>query len=154
MEASLSNYLQIPLAEFRNKLLIKEMYGERYVWDIVRKRWIKLKQEEFIRQLFIHFLGGYFPLGRIAVEKNAGLKHKKRIDLAVLDHQLEMLLLIELKDPKTPISTEIIFQAGIYQHQLRANYLLISNGVEHLMWNTHHENGPSLIKEWPFQPLV
>jgi hypothetical protein len=152
-EGSLNNmsyFIDIPLTNYRDKISLKELNGARFIWDVVRKKWLKLKQEEFIRQLFIHFLLDFFPLGRIAVEKNAGLRDKKRFDIAVLDEKLNVFLLVELKEPLSPISIDVILQAGVYQQQLQANYLLVSNGQDHMIWNFENNKGPTLLTEWPF----
>jgi hypothetical protein len=145
-----SFFIDIPLNSYQHNIVIKELNGIKYIWDVVRKKWLKLKQEEFVRQIFIHFLSDFFPVGRIAVEKNAGLKQKKRIDIAVLDEKLNVFLLVELKEPLSPLSIDVILQAGVYQQQLQSKYLLISNGHEHVMWEFEKEKEPTLLTEWPF----
>jgi hypothetical protein len=156
-EASLNKEyprIALSLEQYAQGLRIEKKDGTPYLWDPIRRKWIRLQPEEFLRQLFISFLQNYFPLSRIAIEKNAGMKRKKRFDLMVYDQQLAPFLLIELKEASKALSPEVILQAGLYKEHFNPMYWLISNGHEHMLFQYHPESGQNTpYKEWPF-PLI
>ncbi len=122
----------------------KKEEGNALIFDIIRKRYVRLTPEEWVRQHVIHYLieeKGY-PKGLISVEKS--LKYNglmKRFDICVAKKSGEMILLVECKSPNVKISQETIKQAGIYQKTLGISYIFISNGLIHVYMNLNMETG-------------
>lgn len=109
--------------------------GNALIFDIIRKKYVRLTPEEWVRQHFIHFLIEDIgvPLGLIAVERSLvfnGLK--KRFDICVSDRNGVMKLLVECKAPNVKLSKETLMQAGTYQKVLNVNLVGISNGLQHI----------------------
>jgi len=137
----------------------KKEEGNTLIFDIIRKRYVRLTPEEWVRQHVIWFLieeKGY-PKGLISVEKS--LKYnglQKRFDVCVARQSGEMILLVECKSPNVKISQETIKQAGIYQKTLGINYIFISNGLVHVYMNLNNEtNVFEFIPELPhFSDLI
>lgn len=114
---------------------IKNANGNALIFDIIRKKYVSLTPEEWVRQHVIRFLieeKGYSP-GLIAVEKTVkynGLN--KRFDLYVANSDGSPKILIECKAPHIQLSEATLKQAGVYQTQLKANFVFITNGIQHL----------------------
>jgi hypothetical protein len=131
-------------------LSIKTEHNTKWVWDIVRKKWIQLTPEEYVRQALIHYFVAQmaYPIGLMAVEKQikyAGLI--KRYDLIVFNRDQEPWLLVECKAPEVNIDQKTLHQLLQYHSQLPCPYWLMSNGIEthcadaqdiqHIQWMNH-----------------
>lgn len=110
----------------------KKEEGNALIFDIIRKKYVRITPEEWVRQHVIWYLieeKGY-PKGLISVEKALiynGLP--KRFDICVADSRGNMVLLVECKSPNVKVTQETIKQAGIYQKTLGIEYIFISNGL-------------------------
>jgi hypothetical protein len=123
---------------------IKKEEGNALIFDIIRKKYVKLTPEEWVRQHVIRYLieEKAYPKGLISVEKS--LKYNgllKRFDVCLADGTGKMILLAECKSPNVKISQETIKQAGIYQKTLGIRYILLSNGLVHVFMSLNPETG-------------
>jgi hypothetical protein len=115
---------------------IKNINGNALIFDIVRKKYVALTPEEWVRQHVIRFLTdekGY-GIGLIAVEKS--LKYNqltKRFDIYVAGHDGNPFILVECKAPHIKITDATLQQAGIYQKELKARFVFITNGIQHIV---------------------
>lgn len=113
---------------------IKKIDGKDYIFDIIRKNWVKLTPEEWVRQHVIHFLirEKHCPASLMQIEK--GLKQhvgNKRTDIVVYDKNANPLIIVECKSYTVAITQTAIDQAAHYNINLNAPYLLVSNGINH-----------------------
>lgn len=104
--------------------------GKREVWDPLRKKYVSLTPEEWVRQQFIlHLIVTLkYPPAFIAVER--GIRYNglsKRIDLMVFDAQAKPFLLAEFKSPEVVISHNTLFQTSVYNHEIKAPYVVLDN---------------------------
>ena len=114
------------------QLKIREGEGRNEVWDVVRKKWVSLTPEEFVRQNAILFLSENmgFPVERMSVETQILVNgRKRRPDLVLYDRNFCVLLVAEFKSPEKPMSQLVLDQAAIYNLDLNPTYILVSNGV-------------------------
>tara|TARA_B100000683_G_scaffold117349_2_gene115407 strand:+ start:567 stop:1004 length:438 start_codon:yes stop_codon:yes gene_type:complete len=122
-------------------LKTKYVDNTKYVFDPIRKKYLILTPEESVRQTLLNYLvheHGY-TLSHISIEKKIlvnGLN--KRYDLVVYKDN-KPFILIECKAPKVKLTIETIEQACIYNFALKANYLLISNGIRNLLVEFNHD---------------
>lgn len=122
--------LNLPTYFFR----IKEDRGKKYIFDEIRRRFVLLTPEEWVRQHLVNFLVTQknFPLSLISVEKGfKNNRRKQRYDLLVFDRKGEPLMMIECKAPGIDINQHVFDQAGRYNNKYKAAYMLISNGMNH-----------------------
>jgi hypothetical protein len=110
-------------------------FGEvEEIWDEIRRRWVVLTPEEWVRQHAVRYLReqkGY-PAGRIAVER--GLKvngMQRRTDAVVYDAHGQPHMIVECKAPNVAISQSTFDQIARYNLTLRVPYLYVTNGHEH-----------------------
>ena len=105
-----------------------------YIYDVIRKKDIFLTPEEWVRQHFVQFLINEqkFPISLIAVEKEIMLNNlKKRFDILIFNNKGEHDIIVECKSPKVKISQATFDQIARYNLELKANFLIITNGLEH-----------------------
>ncbi len=125
--------LQFPKFEYKLKVENKQSF----IFDEVRKKWLILTPEEWVRQHLIHYLIEFkaFPRGLIQIEKQIDLNGtKKRFDVLVYNQLLEAVLLVECKAPQIPLSQSTLDQVLRYNLQVKAKYILITNGLHHFVY--------------------
>jgi hypothetical protein len=108
-----------------------------YVFDIVRKKYVRLTPEEYTRQhllnYLIHILG--YPKSLISVERKIGQSQRiNRPDLVVYNSQGLPLLLAECKAAHVPITPHVYYQLMRYNRQLQAPFAVITNGRYYGCW--------------------
>ncbi len=117
----------------RYNFKLKKVENRNYIFDIIRKKFIVLTPEEWVRQHLVHYLieqCGCKP-SLMAVEKGLivnGLQ--KRFDVLVYDNQGQPILLAECKAPEVKLSDATFLQAAVYNKQLKVSNLVITNGYE------------------------
>lgn len=103
----------------------------RYIFDIIRKKYVFLTPEEWVRQNLMHYLihqQGY-PKGLISVEKEIRVNElKKRYDMVVFDRNRQPWMLIECKEAEVPIADNVLQQLLRYHQVLQCPYWMLSNG--------------------------
>lgn len=121
---------------------LKKQGGQTYIFDFVRKKWLVLTPEEWVRQHLLNYLitEKKFPLSIISIEKELILNDlKKRYDVVVYDHQLKPRLIVECKAPYIALDKAVVSQALHYNLTIKAEFLMISNGVSDLVFNSKNE---------------
>ena len=114
-------------------LSIKEHNGRRYVLDILRRKYIALTPEEWVRQSFIRFVGEKknYPQALLANEISLSLGNKKfRADSVLYDKMLKPRMIIEYKAPKISITQRVFDQIFSYNILLSVPYIIVTNGIE------------------------
>lgn len=123
-------------------LEIKNIDGKYQIFDVIRKKYVALTPEEWVRQNFIHYLIKYhnYPKGLIKIE--GGLRYNKllkRSDLLVHDHSGSSYLLVECKSYDVSLDQKTIDQAAIYNKKLQAQFMMITNGLSHYCFTYDRE---------------
>ncbi len=132
--------LNLPPAEL--KLVQRE--GQTQVFDILRRRYIKLTPEEWVRQHFVHFLIHHkgYPEGLLANEVSLSLNSTtKRCDTVLYDQTAQPRMIVEYKAPHIELSQRVFDQISRYNIVLRVPYLIVSNGLQHYCCRIDYEGG-------------
>jgi len=129
---SLSDFptLNFPYYEFR----IMEEKGQLKIFDPVRKKYVALTPEEWVRQHLIHYLhkDKYYPLGLMMVEKE--FKYNtltKRADIVVCDREGNPLIIVECKSADVEITQDVFDQIMRYNLKMNVATVILSNGLKH-----------------------
>lgn len=112
---------------------VKEADGRRQIFDILRRKYVTLTPEEWVRQHFIHYLIGYkgYPAALLANEVPLQVGEKRvRADSVLYDRQLRPRLIIEYKAPTIALTQKVFDQITVYNLLLHVDYLIVSNGLE------------------------
>ncbi|AUC15580.1 restriction endonuclease subunit R [Tenacibaculum sp. SZ-18] len=115
-------------------LKIKNSEKHYLIFDEIRKKYIVLTPEEWVRQHYIHFLlkEKKYPISLIAVEKQFTVNNlKKRSDILIFSSSGTPDIIVECKAPKVKITQDTFDQIARYNLKLNANYLVVTNGLEH-----------------------
>ena len=109
----------------------EERNSERYIWDSLRRKWLLLTPEEWVRQHTIAWLIGSkgVPALRISQEYPVNINGQhQRADIVVIDDLAKPYLLVECKAPEIEIDNEVVMQAMRYNTIVQAQYILLTNG--------------------------
>ena len=138
--------VQYPEPQFR----MKNENGKKYIFDGIRKEWLLLTEEEWVRQNFVNYLVTElkYPSTVIALEKEIWLNDlKKRFDILVYNSQHKPWMLIECKEPNVNLGDEVLQQVLRYNISVPVEYIVITNGKTTVGWR--REGELSLLKQMP-----
>ena len=129
------------------------VHGKTEVLDVIRKKFIVLQPEEWVRQQFIGYLIQHknYPASLISIEKGLKINSlQKRFDAVVFNRNGTPLVLIEFKAPSIKLSEKTFSQIAAYNLKMRVKYLIISNGLTHYCCKMDYENGDfQFLKDIP-----
>ncbi|MEZ4803549.1 MAG: type I restriction enzyme HsdR N-terminal domain-containing protein [Gelidibacter sp.] len=131
--------LNFPPYEFR----FKNSENKISIFDSIRKRFVILQPEEWVRQHCVEFLWKekMYPKTLINVEKELLVKGlKKRYDIVVFNPNGSIHLIVECKAPNIGINQETFDQIARYNLSLNASYLMVTNGINHYYCQMDFEN--------------
>ncbi|MGN0310645.1 MAG: type I restriction enzyme HsdR N-terminal domain-containing protein [Bacteroides sp.] len=134
--------LLLNLPSFEVKIVIKE--GKRLIFDPIRKKYVALTPEEWVRQHFVHWLveeKGY-PSSLMANEVQIQLNAtRKRCDTVLYDKSFRARMIVEYKSPDVEITQQVFDQITRYNMVLKVEYLVVSNGLRHYCCRVDYEQG-------------
>ena len=113
---------------------VKQVNGKPYIFDIIRKKYVSLTPEEWVRQHFIHLLITQYKYPKSLFAIETGMQYNKlakRTDIMVLSTDGTPFLLVECKAPFVKIGEAALAQISRYNFTLRPSYLAATNGMSH-----------------------
>ena len=131
--------LNFPTYSFR----FKNSENKRLIFDGIRKKFVVLQPEEWVRQHCVEYLIQVknYPKSWINVEKELKINNlKKRYDIVVFNPDGSIHLVVECKAPTIPISQDTFDQIARYNLKLKATYLMVTNGINHYYCQMDFEN--------------
>lgn len=120
------------------------------IFDILRKKYIALTPEEWVRQHFVHFLVEHkgYPAALMANEIQLKVGEKTlRADSVLYSRDLKPRMIIEYKAPHIPITQKVFDQISIYNMLLHVDYLVVSNGLQHYICKMDYNDKKYLFLE-------
>ncbi|GGI57793.1 type I restriction enzyme HsdR N-terminal domain-containing protein [Winogradskyella haliclonae] len=141
--------LNFPKFDYR----FKSTENKVSIFDIIRKKFVVLQPEEWVRQHCVHYLISEknYPKSLINVEKELTINNlKKRYDIVIFNPDGSIFLIVECKAPKIKISQNTFDQIARYNLALNATYLMVTNGINHYYCQTDLEaEHYSFLKDIP-----
>lgn len=104
------------------------------IFDHVRKKFLVLTPEEWVRQNFLYFLirDRNYPASLISIEKGLKVNESfKRCDILIYNSFGKPVLLVECKSPTVKLTSETYHQAAMYNMTFKLPFLIVTNGVQH-----------------------
>ncbi len=148
--------LSLNLPSYEPKISIKE--GKRFIFDILRKKYIALTPEEWVRQNFVQYLINFkgFPKGLLANEVKISLNNTiKRCDTVLYSRDMNAKLIVEYKAPHIEITQAVFDQITRYNMVLKVEYLIISNGMNHYCCKIDYTNNSyTFLKDIPSYDML
>ncbi|MFH1121412.1 MAG: type I restriction enzyme HsdR N-terminal domain-containing protein [Bacteroidota bacterium] len=132
--------LNFPDYNFRTR----QQSGQVQIFDPVRKKFVSLTPEEWVRQHLIQYLASekQVPLHMMACERGLIVNRMpKRFDLVVFGLFGRPVLIAECKAPGVKLSEKVLFQIARYNLTLKVKHLLISNGLQHIIGKVNYNSG-------------
>lgn len=133
------------------KYKIKDEEGKEYIFDDIRKQWVRLTPEEWVRQNFLRYLLDVkkYPASLIAVEREIKLNDlSKRFDIVVFNKASAPWLLVECKSMEETLDEKVAMQVIRYNIAMPVDFLIITNG-EHVFGFEKRDGGLIEINELP-----
>ena len=124
--------------------------GHLTIFDVLRRKYVALTPEEWVRQHFVHYLIGHkgYPQTLMANEIQLAIGNKKlRCDSVLYDRSLNPRMIIEYKAPTVNITQKVFDQITVYNMLLHVDYLVVSNGIKHYCCQMDYDNQKYLFLE-------
>lgn len=134
--------LQLNLPPFEMRL--SGTPARRTIFDVLRRKYVKLTPEEWVRQHFVHFLVDHksYPKAYLANEIELSIGDKRlRCDTVLYGCDLKPRMIVEYKAPTVSITQRVFNQIVTYNRLLRVDYLIVSNGLTHYCLKVDYDNG-------------
>ena len=138
------NSIELAVLNFPEKyqFRLKKSEEVNYIFCPVRKKWLQLTPEEWVRQHVIQFLIQQKGFSKSAINSEVAVEingMKKRADLIVYQKE-KVFLIVECKAPEITISEKTFDQIARYNLELNADYLMVTNGLNHYYCQMDFEN--------------
>lgn len=130
--------LNFPSYDFR----IRDNGGTKEIFDSIRRQWVALTPEEWVRQHTAMWLqeSRNYPSSLMAVEKQIRVNGlQRRCDIICHDSSAQPLVIVECKSPDVEITQNLFDQAARYNLTVGAKYFLLTNGLRHFCCTMNHE---------------
>lgn len=104
------------------------------ILDPIRKKYIKLTPEEWVRQNFVQYLvqEGKYPPGLIGIEVMSPYNNlKKRVDILVHNRSGKPVMIVECKEPDVLLNDKVFDQIVTYNLGFKVPFLIVTNGMDH-----------------------
>ncbi|WP_405605632.1 type I restriction enzyme HsdR N-terminal domain-containing protein [Polaribacter sp. Asnod1-A03] len=131
--------LNLPSYNFK----LKSSENKTLIFDKLRKKYLVLTPEEWVRQHYVYFLIDQkkYPVSLIALEKQLTINNrKKRTDILVFNAEGKPDIIVECKAPSIKITQDTFDQIARYNLKLKANFLIVTNGFQHFYCKMDFEN--------------
>lgn len=144
--------LNLPTFEYK----IQEIEGKTCIFDIIRKKYVVLTPEEWVRQHYINFLITHQNYPKSLIKNESGLKYnqlKKRTDIVVYDREGKVFMIIECKSANEKLTQRVFEQLAIYNQTLQARYIAITNGLQNFICEMNYDTRKyEFLKDVPSYP--
>jgi hypothetical protein len=130
--------LNLPSYEIK----VSEQDGKRQIFDFLRRKYVALTPEEWVRQHFTHFLVEHkaFPKTLLANEVELRIGEKRlRCDTLLYTPQMRPRMIVEYKAPTIQLQQKTFDQISAYNLLLKVDYLIVSNGMQHYCCRMDYE---------------
>ncbi|MFC4873690.1 type I restriction enzyme HsdR N-terminal domain-containing protein [Negadavirga shengliensis] len=132
--------LNLPSFDFK----IHKEGGKLFIFDVLRKKFLSLTPEEWVRQHITRYLIEYLDYPKSLIVQERGLRYNellKRFDVLVMDRHTRPFLLIECKAPAIRLTQKTVEQVCLYNAKIGARYLGVTNGVQHICMRREEKEG-------------
>ena len=128
---AVNSFGDIPFAFPQYTLRYRQHQGQGQVWDDLRKKWLVLTGEEYVRQQLVQFILQEKKIGkgRVGIEREIHYHQlRKRFDMIIFDQEANPFILIECKAPNVKLSEQTLHRIARYNQVFQAPHLLLTNG--------------------------
>ena len=130
--SKITKMIRLNLPEY--EISVVERDGKRMIFDFLRRKYVALTPEEWVRQHFTHFLVSQkgYPKTLLANEAQLQIGDKHlRCDTVLYNKEMQPLMIVEYKAPQIQLQQKTFDQIAAYNLLLHADFLVVSNGLQH-----------------------
>lgn len=130
--------LNLPAYEYK----LKKSEGKIFIYDMIRRKYVFLTPEEWVRQHFINYMIHYLNYPKALIRVEGGLKFnrlRKRSDIVVFNQTGHPWMVVECKSPEQKINQQVLQQVSVYNSSVKATYVGATNGLTHYCCAVNHE---------------
>lgn len=141
--------LNLPAYDYK----LKKADGKVWIFDGIRKKFVVLTPEEWVRQHFVHYLIYELSYPKALIKIEGGLHYNqlaKRSDIVVFNRAGNSWMIVECKAPEIELNQQVAQQVSVYNSTLKASYVVITNGLRHLCFEM--TGGIKSLSELPEYP--
>ena len=135
------------------RLRLEQREGKPDVYDDLRRKFVRLTPEEWVRQHFVRYLIDDLGYPQLLMQNEVALRlgeTVKRCDTLLYDKALRPQMILEYKAPHVTLTESVLQQIVRYNYVLRVPYLVLSNGLEHLLCRIDYEQMTyAFLSEFP-----
>lgn len=131
--------LNLPPFEYR----IKKTDEKVFIYDDIRKKFVVLTPEEWVRQHFVHYMIAHLHYPRALINIETGLSYntlRKRSDVVLYDRSGKPWMIVECKAPHLKVGPMAVQQVSVYNETIRARYIVVTNGLTTVCGFIDHDN--------------
>jgi len=132
---------------------LKKYEGKVWIFDVIRKKYIVLTPEEWVRQHLIHYFINQLKYPKSLIQVERGLQYnqlQKRSDIIVFGRSGNPWMIVECKSPEVELDQKSIRQVAVYNSDVKAKYVSVSNGLKHICYEAKSDlNDIVLLKNFP-----
>ena len=143
--------LSLNLPAFDAKIAARN--GKNVIFDVIRRRYVALTPEEWVRQHFVHFLLAHkgYPQRLWQMRcRYSWTVQRKRCDTVLYRRDLTARMIVEYKAPEIEITQKVFDQITRYNMVLKVDYLIVSNGLQHYCCRIDYEhNSYTFLQDIP-----
>lgn len=140
-ECKFNKMYRLNLPQYEIK--ITKRNGKPFILDSLRRKYVSLTPEEWVRQHFVHFLIEHkgYPTSLLTNEVELRVGDKRlRCDSVLYNREAQPVMIIEYKAPTISLTQRVFDQISVYNMLLHVDYLVISNGLQHYCCRMDYEN--------------
>ena len=129
---------------------IRKEEGKIWIFDLIRKKYIVLTPEEWVRQHFIHYLINVLKYPRALFKVESGMLFnslQKRSDIVIHGRDGKPWMLVECKSPTIKLTQKAFNQIAVYNMTIGAKYLAVTNGMVHYCCEAPVPGGAAVFKD-------
>ena len=134
--------LALPAYSFSLKT---DKHGKELIYDEIRKKWLLLTPEEWVRQNFVKYLieGKGYPAGLIGIEVTFKFNSlTRRADILIYNRLGNPILIVECKAPGVKVDNRVFDQIVEYNLKFNLEYIVVTNGLKHYACSVRGEKKP------------
>lgn len=136
--------LNLPSFEYK----VKKDEGKIWIFDIIRKKFVILTSEEWVRQHFLNYLITEMNYPKSLLKIESGLMYntlQKRSDIQVYNRDGKPWMIIECKAPDQKITQQTIKQVAAYNATLKTKYVVVTNGLSHFCYKINWDENETVF---------
>lgn len=141
---------ELNLPPFKYK--IDKLENNTMIFDSIRKKFVILTPEEWVRQHFVNYLISYLSYPKALIKIEFRIKYNtlyKRTDILIFNSSGNPVITIECKSTKIKLSQKVIEQISVYNKVIKSPYCIVTNGIEHICWHYNDSEKYKFLKAIP-----